>query len=84
MAGLLKIQLGKNGLSDNFFLTLDSHFKNHKNLKISVLKSARESKQDTLNYSKKILEHLGDHYTARVIGHTICLKKWRKSRDEQD
>ena len=45
--GVAKIQIGKNGLSENFFLTLESYFKLHKNVKVIVLKSAREDKKET-------------------------------------
>ncbi len=75
---IANIQLGKQGVSDNFILTLKSHFQKHKNIKISVLRNARENKNDVKKYAEKILEKLGEHYTAKVIGFTIALKKWRK------
>jgi RNA-binding protein YhbY len=78
--GVGKIQLGKNGLTENFFLTLENYFKNHRNVKISVLKTAREEKTETKKYAGKILEKLGNKYTARIVGHTIALKKWRTAR----
>lgn len=80
--GVAKIQIGKNGLSENFFLTLESYFKLHKNVKVIVLKSAREDKQETKKYAENILERLGKSYTARIVGHTIALKKWRKDKRE--
>lgn len=36
------MQLGKLGLTENFILTLKKHFEKHKNIRISVLKSARD------------------------------------------
>lgn len=80
--GVAKIQIGKNGLSENFFLTLESYFKLHKNVKVIVLKSAREDKESTKEYSEKILERLGKNYTARIVGHTIAVKKWRREKRE--
>lgn len=80
--GVAKIQLGKNGLTENFFLTLESYFKMHKNVKIVVLKSARENKEETKKYSQEILNRMGKNYTARIVGHTIALKKWRKQKQE--
>jgi len=80
--GVAKIQIGKNGLSENFFLTLESYFKLHKNVKVIVLKSAREDKEETKRYAEKILEKLGKTYTARIVGHTIALKKWRRDKRE--
>jgi len=79
MPKIANIQLGKNKLSDNFIETLKSHFKKYRNVKVSVLKSAREDKKKVKEYSEKILEKLGKNYTARVIGFTISLKKWRKN-----
>lgn len=73
------IQLGKNGISENFMETLKSHFKNHENVKISVLKSARENREKMKTYSEDILNKLGRHYTYRIIGFTIIVKKWRKA-----
>ena len=72
------IQLGKNGITENFIETLKDHFKNHENVKISVLKSAGHEKNKVHGYSEKILERLGKNYTARVLGFTISLKKWRR------
>lgn len=79
-----QIQLGKNGISDNFIGTLKNHFNKHKTVKVSILKSAREDKSKVKEYSGKILEKLGDNYTARVIGFTIVLKKWRRAISRGD
>ena len=75
------LQLGKQGITENFISTLESHFKNHENVKIYVLKSAHEkNKEKVKKYSDEILEKLGNHYTSRIIGFTIAIKKWRKAR----
>ena len=79
MPTLAKIQLGKNGLTENFIQTLKSHFENHKDVKVSVLKSAERT--EIKNYAKEILEKLGPNYTARTLGFTINVKKWRKPRE---
>jgi len=76
---LSEIQLGKNKITDNFIQTLKNHFKKSQNVRISVLKSARENKDDIKKFSKEILEKLGNKYTARVIGFKIVLKKWRRN-----
>ena len=72
------IQLGKKGITDNFIETLKSHFKKHQNVKINILKNAGHSKENVRNYSEQILEKLGKNYTAKIIGFSIFLKKWRK------
>ena len=78
MAIIGKIQLGKQGVTDNFLATLESHFKKCRNIKVVVLKSARQSESDVKKYAEDILGKLGKKYTARVVGFTISLKKWRK------
>ncbi len=72
------IQLGKQGISDNFIKTLKNHFKKHELVKIHALKSAGHDKENVKEYCKELLDKLGKNYTARVIGFTIVLKKWRK------
>ena len=78
MPSIGQIQLGKQGITDNFIGTLKNHFKKNKNIKISVLKSAGHDKEKVKKFSEEILEKLGKNYTSRVIGFTIVLKKWRK------
>ena len=72
------VQLGKNGVTKNFIETLNTHFKNHNNVKVSVLKSAEHKKEKVVEYKDEILKILGRSYTARIVGFTIFLKKWRK------
>jgi RNA-binding protein YhbY len=72
------IQLGKNGLTENFIESLKNSFKNHNSIRISVLKSAGHEKGKIKEMAEKLLGTLGANYTARVIGFTIVLKKWRK------
>lgn len=75
------IQLGKQGITENFIQNLKSSFKKSKNIKISVLKSARdegkEGKKQIKEYANKILQELGENYKIRIIGFTICIKKLR-------
>jgi RNA-binding protein YhbY len=75
-----EMQLGKNGITNNFIETLKSNFQKHENVRISVLKSAGHDKEKVRKYSDELLEKLGKNYTSRVIGFTIVLKKWRKAR----
>lgn len=74
-----KIQLGKQRVTDNFILTLKSHFTKFKNIKISVLRSCCRDKQELKKISEDILEKLGSNYTAKTIGYKIAVKKWRKA-----
>ncbi len=78
MASFSHVQIGKNGITENFISTLNDHFKKHENVKVSVLKSAGHSKEAVRKYSEEILGKLGKNYTAKTIGFTIFLKKWRR------
>ena len=77
-----KAQVGKSGITPNFLKTLKTYFVNHKNVKVSVLKSGldvEDKKEKMREYEKKILNSLGKMYTSRTIGHTIVVKKWRRA-----
>jgi len=71
------IQLGKQGITDNFITSINNMFKTHKNVKICVLKSAGHDKTKIKEFKDLILEKLGGNYTAKIIGFTIFVKKWR-------
>ena len=73
-----RVQLGKNGITENFIETLEGHFKNHKDVKVNVLKNAGHKREKIIEYKIEILEKLGKNYTARVVGFTISLKKWKR------
>lgn len=75
---ITEIQLGKAGITESFIENLKTRFEKNKNIKISVLKSARENKEHVKKLSEEIIEKLGGNYTARVIGFTIILKKQSK------
>ena len=77
-----EVQLGKNGITPNFIGTLKTYFEKVRTVKVSVLSSARESKEDVKKYAEVLLDKLGVYYTAKVIGFKITLKKWRKPREE--
>jgi RNA-binding protein YhbY len=60
---------------------LKTYFDKVRTVKVSVLPAARESKEDVKRYAKELLDNLGVYYTAKIIGFTIVLKKWRKPRE---
>lgn len=73
-----QIQLGKNGITENFIETLKNNFKKYQNIKVCVLKGAGHDKEKVKKYSDEILNELGKNYTSKIIGFTIFLKKWRR------
>ena len=81
MTSQTQIQLGKNGLTKEFLEGIKKRFEKPavKNLKVSVLKSARESREDIKKYAEGIKESLGPKFTTRILGFSIFIKKWRKA-----
>lgn len=82
MPAIRQMQLGKNGLTENFICNLKHHFDTCKNVKISVLKSCCRDREELKKINEQIIEHLGNHYTSRIIGYTIVIKKWRRDMRE--
>jgi len=75
-----EMQLGKNGITENFIQTMKNHFEKRETIRLSVLKSAGHEKEKVKKYSEEILDKLGKNYTAKIIGFKIILRKWRKAR----
>ncbi|HNZ51769.1 MAG: CRS1 / YhbY (CRM) domain protein [Candidatus Diapherotrites archaeon ADurb.Bin253] len=82
MPAIRQIQLGKNGVTEQFISNLKHHFNNTKNVKVSVLKSCCRDREELREINEKILRELGNNYTSRIIGYTIVIKKWRRDRRE--
>ncbi|MDO8468088.1 MAG: YhbY family RNA-binding protein [Nanoarchaeota archaeon] len=76
------LQLGKQGVTDNFIETLKSYFKNHTQVRISVLRSATRNKEELKKINEKILDALGKNFKSRVIGYTLVINKFKKSLRE--
>jgi RNA-binding protein YhbY len=76
-----ELQIGKNKITENFIETLKTYFVKNKTVKISVLKSARESREDMKKISGELIEKLGKNYTIKIIGFTIILRKWRREQN---
>ena len=77
-----EIQLGKNGITDNFVQNLKNCFDSYETVRISVLKSAGHEKGKIKEFSEELLEKLGKNYTSKIIGFKIIMKKWRKAKRE--
>lgn len=78
MPTIRQMQLGKNGLTENFICNLKHHFDNTKNVKISVLRNCCRDREELKKINDEILQKLGNNYTSRIIGYTIVIKKWRR------
>jgi len=73
------IQIGKNGLTDGIITTIKNAFANREDVKISVLKAAGYDKEKVKEIADEIITNLGNHYTAKIVGFSIFLKKWRRA-----
>ena len=82
MPGIVETQIGKNGVTDNFMFTLENHFKDHKTVRVSVLKSARgegaEGKKIVKQYAEELVQKLEGNYIYKIIGFKIILMKRKK------
>jgi len=74
------LQIGKNGLTPEFFETIKIHFKKRTSVKVVLLKSCGRDKEKTKEIAGKIQMELGKNYTYKIVGFTIFLKKWRKEQ----
>jgi len=81
------IQIGKNGITDNFIASLQNQFKKKNSIRISVLKNARgdgkAGKEKVKEYAGILLKKMGSKYTTKTIGFVIVLKKWRREQREE-
>ena len=73
-----QVQIGKNGVTANFISTLKNHFKKRQDVKVTALKSAGHEKEKIKEYRDKIVSELGKNYSARIVGFSIFVKKWRR------
>jgi RNA-binding protein YhbY len=77
----MEMQIGKKGLTPEFLKEIKNRFEKTKNIKVSVLRSAREKREDVKKYAEEIKKNLGSKFTYRVLGFSIFFKKWRKPRE---
>ena len=78
---LINLQIGKNGLTDEFLECLKTSFVKNDAVRISILPSGTRDRKELKIMNDKILAFLGPAYTSKVIGYTIALRKWRKARE---
>lgn len=81
---LVKLQMGKKGLTSEFIQQVKAAFEKNDNVRISLLKHATRDKSQVKNWTQELLDNLGKNYTAKTIGYTIVLRKWRKARTSEE
>lgn len=81
---MIKLQLGKKGLTDEFILNLKKIFEEAESIRISLLKTATRDKNEMESWARKMTSELGNKFTYNLVGYTIILRKWRKSRTKKE
>jgi len=77
-----KIQIGKQGITENFISNLKTGFTHRKNIKVHILQNAGHDREKVKEYTSEIQEKLGKNYAIRRVGFIINIKKLRKDKDE--
>lgn len=75
-----KLQIGKNGLTEEFTSQVKTIFKNERMLKISILKSACRDKAGAKEIAEKLIEGLGKKYDYKLVGYVLTISKFRKEQ----
>jgi len=81
MVGMVEMQLGKSGLSENFIESLRKSFKRHENVKISLLPSFSRDREKIAETADNIISSLNDSrhvYKHRIIGFRINIFRIKK------
>ncbi|MBS3077414.1 YhbY family RNA-binding protein [Candidatus Pacearchaeota archaeon] len=71
---LSKFQIGKNGLTEGVLQSLSQDLKYHKQVRVSVLKSACRNREELSKMAVKLKESLPVK-NYRILGYTIILIK---------
>ena len=72
---LAKFQLGKNGLNEGVIDSLALALKNHKQIRITVLKSCCRNREELKALADELEGKLPFKLKTRIIGYTIILVK---------
>jgi len=80
MVNMVKLQIGKQGLTPEFIEDVKKRFDGVENIRVNMLKSSGRDKEKMKETKDELLEKLGPKVTGKIIGFTIILKKWRKAR----
>ena len=73
-----KFQIGKNGPTQGAIESLKLNLKNHKQIRISVLKSSGRDKKKMLDIVNELQEKIPARCNYRIIGFTIIISKLGK------
>jgi RNA-binding protein YhbY len=80
MVNMLRLQIGKKGLTEEFLTTLKTAFVKTESIRIGLLPSSTRDRAEVKTWADKISQFLGKNFTIKIIGYTIVVRKWRKAR----
>ena len=76
-----KFQIGKSGVTDGVIESLTRLFKNHKQIRVSVLKSLGRDRENMKAVASKLESILPVKFRYKIIGFTLILfRKVEKSK----
>ncbi len=70
-----ELQLGKQGITENFIKTLQTYFIKNRVVKISVLQANTTDKKEIKKMANEIAEKLNGNFAINLIGHKIILRR---------
>lgn len=79
----INFQIGKAGLTEGTIQALNTLLEKHKRIRISILKSAQEERQDIKFLSQDLISKLKAPCVAKSIGFTIILKRISEQKAHQ-
>lgn len=78
MKQIKRLQLGKNGMTQEFVEQVRKIFEHEQIIKISILKSACRNKQDAEKIGQDLVDALGKNFIFRLIGYVLTIHKFRR------
>ena len=72
---LAKFQIGKSGITEGIIKSLSLALKNHKQVRISVLKSCCRDRDELKKIAQQIVNKQPHKLNCKIIGYTIILIK---------
>jgi len=77
--GTIRIQIGKNGLTDSVIEQIKKVSLEEEMIKITILKSACRDKEEAKKMCDTLVDKLGKNYTYKLIGYICTLFRFRKN-----
>lgn len=75
---IVQLQIGKNGLTQEFIEQVRNIMESKRAVKISFLKSSTRNREEAKTQAEEITKALGENYRYDMIGWTIIVKKGKK------